>query len=673
MNKTIYILLFFAFNSDFSLFSQNINVKSVGEPNTFQQDIEKPNNYPYKEFFKNAYRQFPDVPKGLLEAVSFTMTRIHHIDSTTSESCIGLPRVYGVMGLTLDGKGIFKNNLILVSKLSGFKIEDIINKPEINILAWASAYYSLKKQADINLNDIDQEVSIIKSLCELPDNSQNDFALNSYIYSVLTFLNSTDNAKNFNFPSYQISMIDVFGIENFKLLTSPQVTVTKLKKELIIPPINNNSSVSALQLSLSDYALAIWNPALNCNYTTGRTAVISAITIHDTEGSYSSTISWFQNCSSQVSAHYVVRSLDGQVTQMVAEANKAYHVGSENSYTIGIEHEGYCSQTGWYTNSMYCSSANLVKDICNRTGISPSSAYSGVGCSCSQSSSACLKSTAVKIKGHQMFPTQTHTDPGTNWDWAYYYNLLNGASCNVSVDVPPNDDCSNATTLMSSTSCSNTHGTVTGAANSGVTAGISCFSYSSTPALLDVWYKFQAMSSIESIIVTPDDPGYLTTGLDAIVSLYASSCPGSNTVPILCKDELGTGAINLGIQNLTVGNYYYVRVYSYGARSPQNGGFNICVIHQTAVNTNEIQNLQNLLLYPNPNHGSFSIEFELSELKNIEIKIYNSIGQQIFDKTQSKFIGKYKEQVNLPEISAGVYFVIIGLDGQKISKRILVN
>jgi hypothetical protein len=56
-------------------------------------------------------------------------------------------------------------------------------------------------------------------------------------------------------------------------------------------------------LASTDYGPAVWNPAATCNYTAGRTAAISHVTIHTTQGSYASTISWFQNCSAQVSAH----------------------------------------------------------------------------------------------------------------------------------------------------------------------------------------------------------------------------------------------------------------------------------------------------------------------------------------------------------------------------------
>ncbi|HEU4717126.1 MAG TPA: CUB domain-containing protein, partial [Bacteroidia bacterium] len=31
----------------------------------------------------------------------------------------------------------------------------------------------------------------------------------------------------------------------------------------------------------------------------------------------------------------------------------------------------------------------------------------------------------TKVKGHMHFPNQTHNDPGPNWDWDYYYRLIN--------------------------------------------------------------------------------------------------------------------------------------------------------------------------------------------------------------------------------------------------------
>src|SRR5688572_23056963 len=76
---------------------------------------------PYSEYFKQAYARNPSIPKGLLEAVSFTITRFEHRVNQNAASCTGMPCYYGVMGLVKDGKGTLRNNLITVSRLSGCK------------------------------------------------------------------------------------------------------------------------------------------------------------------------------------------------------------------------------------------------------------------------------------------------------------------------------------------------------------------------------------------------------------------------------------------------------------------------------------------------------------------------------------------------------------------------
>jgi N-acetyl-anhydromuramyl-L-alanine amidase AmpD len=82
--------------------------------------------------------------------------------------------------------------------------------------------------------------------------------------------------------------------------------------------------------------------ASSANYSNySRTAAdIGYVVVHTTQGSYSGTISWFQNSSASVSAHYVVRSSDGQVTQMVLEEDVGWHAGSwsYNLASVGIEH-----------------------------------------------------------------------------------------------------------------------------------------------------------------------------------------------------------------------------------------------------------------------------------------------------------------------------------------------
>ena len=383
------------------------------------KDIDVVNNY--KSAFQDAYNLYPEIPKGLLEAVSFNQTKFTHIINNPNDpgSCIGMPKCYGVMGLTLDGKNYFRSNLNYVSELSGISVEDIIGSPNKNILGYAKAFVALKNKLEITGNSPADFMPILIGLSELPlTGLQNDFALNSQLYSIYIFLNNGYYQQLYGFPNYAIDLSTLFGAENYAVLSATKVII---QENCITTPTGKKYIPTEPQILSADYAPAIWDPAAACNYSVNRGAAISAVTIHDIEGSYAGCISWFKNCAASVSAHYILRSSDGQITQMVLEAYRAYHVGSENPYTIGLEHEGYYNQQGWYTMAMYTASADLVRDITQSGyGISPLRTYYGPSCN-----GSCVLGACTKIKGHQHYPNQSHNDPGLNWDWYTYYNLIN--------------------------------------------------------------------------------------------------------------------------------------------------------------------------------------------------------------------------------------------------------
>lgn len=373
-------------------------------------------SYPYRSSFDEAYQLYPDLPPGILQAIAFTNTRLTPITVNEPESCTGMPVHWGIMGLVADGKGFFNENLINISLRSGSPVQDIKTNPHIEILAYAKAlsqvlyYYGGGTLNDMVVKDA---LSYFSEIPGTANCATCDYALASQLYSIFSFLNDPAQQQRYSFTnSAPYDLQQIFGANNLAILSAPGVTIQGNH-------ISNSNGQTYITGRLStDYAPALWDPASSCNYSSRSGAAITAVTIHTTQGSYASTIAWFQNCSASVSAHYVIRSIDGQVTQMVHEAEKAWHVGSENSYTIGIEHEGYVSQPMWYTTVMYMSSANLVKDIIN-------SGYGISGLSCYRGTDQGELNSCYRIKGHSHFPNQTHTDPGTNWSWPYYYSLIN--------------------------------------------------------------------------------------------------------------------------------------------------------------------------------------------------------------------------------------------------------
>jgi hypothetical protein len=171
-----------------------------------------------------------------------------------------------------------------------------------------------------------------------------------------------------------------------------------------------HAPIGQQKLALKEYPGA-YQWVRSPNYSSGRSSYTNVV-IHTVQGSYQSCISWFKNPSSNVSAHYVVRSSDGQITQMVEHKDSAWHASCYNGRAIGIEHEGYAQDPGaWYTEAMYAESAKLTRWIADRHGI---------------------PKTRARIIGHAEVPSGCNPygkwDPGSGWNWTRYMALVNGTT-----------------------------------------------------------------------------------------------------------------------------------------------------------------------------------------------------------------------------------------------------
>lgn len=381
---------------------------------------------PYAEYFEEAYQTYPTVPHGLLESVAWTNTRIRHL--TPTESCQGLPLYYGVMGLVRDGKGYFQNSLKTISQLSGYSEEEIMTSPRINILAYAKAYSLLQVNKRMTSRTVESHRPILTELSEIPTESDETgrFAFDQQYYMVLKEMEAPHYNSQFR-TRRTFDYEQVFGADNYRVLSAPRVTVSNERirnadGNAYTAPGARGSSCTA-NTQKANYFGAIWNPANSTNYSSGRGGSdVEFVTVHTIQGSYASAIAWFRNSRANVSAHYIIRASDGQITQMVCENDKAWHVKTDNAQAIGIEHEGFIDDGGaWYTNEMYESSAALVRDICQRYDINPLQTYGGP----STSGVNTLTNTCYKVKGHQHFRGNNHIDPGPYWDWDRYYRLIN--------------------------------------------------------------------------------------------------------------------------------------------------------------------------------------------------------------------------------------------------------
>ncbi|MCB1049303.1 MAG: N-acetylmuramoyl-L-alanine amidase [Acidobacteria bacterium] len=457
--------------------------------------------------FHEAYLQYPEIPQGLLEAIAFVQTRWSQPESS-QEDHNHQPSALGVMGLYRESPG-FEPTLEWAAQAYGVDPETLIESPRLCILATAALADHLIYNNGLAGQDLEAMGPVLAELSGIQGKGEiSEYAKTSFIYDALLALDRGYDDHGIAINQRNIAWEQVFSADQLSKLRVPLIHMDLDRDEIEFPGYEREPQSETLvplegasNLSKStDYGPALW---VASPYFGTRGTSIRTVSIHTMQGSYAGTINWFKSNPYSVSAHYLVRSSDGQITQMVREANRANHTYAHNAYTLGIEHEGYINNAAWYTSAMYAASAALVRHFCQRYGIDPQSCYGGPA-----SSGINVLSDSVHIKGHQHFSNNTHTDPGINWNWASYKNLIVGST--------------SQTTLLDSFESSEGHFN-TSPAYSGSTQGIS------STSTADRTTSLKHAGSYSEQIMLKDNPN--TQANWEVRFLSGSGSPGAN-VPL---------------------------------------------------------------------------------------------------------------------------------------------
>ncbi|MBS3825699.1 N-acetylmuramoyl-L-alanine amidase [Candidatus Bipolaricaulota bacterium] len=163
-------------------------------------------------------------------------------------------------------------------------------------------------------------------------------------------------------------------------------------------------------------------PASTNNYrlNTRSAREINYIVIHTVQGSLGSAVNTFSspNLGYPRSAHYTIGE-SGEVIKSVPARKIAWHAGTSppgsggthqnkvlNENSIGIEHAGYVDDPNFPTEKQYRASAALTRYLCELYDIPIDREH---------------------IVGHEEIKS-TKGDPGPNWNWNYYMDLVKHGS-----------------------------------------------------------------------------------------------------------------------------------------------------------------------------------------------------------------------------------------------------
>ncbi|MEM6342446.1 MAG: PKD domain-containing protein [Bacteroidota bacterium] len=79
-----------------------------------------------------------------------------------------------------------------------------------------------------------------------------------------------------------------------------------------------------------------------------------------------------------------------------------------------------------------------------------------------------------------------------------------------------------------------------------------------------------------------------------------------------------------------------------------------------------------LELFPNPNQGSFQVNLTLPKAHELDLSIYDLNGKIVLEKELGN-VRQYQEQFDLPNLSEGIYFLKLNVDGNAVYRKLLIE
>jgi N-acetyl-anhydromuramyl-L-alanine amidase AmpD len=336
--------------------------------------------------FTDAADEF-GVPAPLLQAVGFVETRWQMVEGMSEFD--GQEPAFGVMALRGD-------NLVRAAALADLDVEQVKTDRRANIRAAAALLSQFADDLGLERAELGAWAPAVAQYSGIPEEL-------------------ADVRANYVHNDVYATLRNGAAVQD--LAGAPLATLEPVDA---VPDFADALDPSAAPGP--DYAASIWRASPNYSARpAGTPGKVKMVIIHSCEGAYSGCWGWLVNKSAGVSAHYVVKEDGSEISQLVKEANKAWHVGANydcglnsskecalngyniNGFSVGIEHAGYAKQATW-NGTLINNSAKLVCDITKAHAI-PRDKY--------------------HIIAHGQLQPYNRVDPGPNWPWASYLSKIN--------------------------------------------------------------------------------------------------------------------------------------------------------------------------------------------------------------------------------------------------------
>ena len=153
-------------------------------------------------------------------------------------------------------------------------------------------------------------------------------------------------------------------------------------------------------------------------------------------------------------------------------------------------------------------------------------------------------------------------------------------------------------------------------------------------------------------------------GAPAIVCGTAASIPTGNYTPAGSLATLN-GKVANGSWSLLINDYFGVDIGRMNSWSVE-------VCYMQAVLAAGSFGLENFSIFPNPNNGSFNVQFDSASSNDVAIEIHDMRGRTIYSKS-FQHDGLFNENLQLSGVQSGVYLVNVQDGNRKEVRKIIIQ
>lgn len=181
---------------------------------------------------------------------------------------------------------------------------------------------------------------------------------------------------------------------------------------------------------------------------------------------------------------------------------------------------------------------------------------------------------------------------------------------------------------------------------------------SSTTQPITVWELPDVYIGEDTTICGDQDITLNATTPNAVSYLWS---PGGSTTPTITVDSTGVG----------YGTQTYGVIVTDDKSCSNADEVNITFINCTGIR--DIEGLQNISLFPNPNEGTFNFIVESSKFVVVNLEIFDVTGKSKFIRTNVEINGNLSEVITLDDPQPGLYFIKLENETGTFVKKFLVR